>query len=87
MRKSPFLDLYLSFPAFYPPGCSLVVIDPLLKSVSGKNAIISVGLSVLAAILIFSFTYKLPPFPEKHELNITVLIGKTTRFRGIPVWK
>jgi len=52
----------------------LVVLNPILKITSVKKILLSAGFSFLVILLIFTFTYELPPFPEKHLLTITPLL-------------
>ena len=49
----------------------LVVINSILKKTPGRKILLAAGLSILAVLFIFSFTYEPPPFPEKHLLTIT----------------
>ena len=51
----------------------LVFIYQLIKSISKKNAIIFIGLSCLVVAAVFSIIYRLPPFPEHHNLSIKVM--------------
>jgi len=63
----------------------LVVLNPILTRSTCRRILLSAGLSILVILIIFIFTYKMPPFPEKHILIITPAAEKNPYSAGTSV--
>jgi hypothetical protein len=50
-----------------------VLLAPFFRAISRKTFAIVLGISGVAIAVLFSNIYQLPPFPEHHQLTITVL--------------
>ena len=63
----------------------LVLLKPLIRTISKKPAVLSLGMGLLIVALTFSIIYKPPPFPEQHNLTITVTGKKNPLSEGSKV--
>ena len=62
-----------------------LIIRPLTSSFSMKQWLLFGCASALAAMAIFGFFYRFPPFPEQHEFHLTVLEEKEPNANGMQV--